>query len=426
MNRGSAANDGTGDTIRASFGKVNDNFEELYGAYRTPLQVIATRGQLPINLQTSGANNWTRHESQVGMTVGPVDAVDLRLLYCNFYVGSGSEVAGSYDYTLESAILRPPFGTAIAMTVGPTKKPTVSAGAGIFETNPLGMDVIAGETVQVRTAHVVNSGESVVGGMKVKASNDKMYSSNSTSSQVYTNDTMTAPTGGAISTYGVQPVGLVGRPRTPTVAIAIWGDSIGYGQGDSNDGDGNSGYVERGLWDVYDMGDDGMAPVPYINMSRSGDRVSQQGRTVGVLKRSVIRYATHVLVELGTNDVSNGDSLATIKANFLALYESIRRAGKYVHQAKITPKTVDQTNAAIFSTPYQPGGIRDQLNLWFDDLVEDGTLDGVVDPNSVLEDDENPGFWADASYSTDGLHLSAAGATAASAVVRTWAQGLTL
>mgnify|MGYP003141837529 CR=1 FL=1 len=45
---GSTANDGTGDTIRDSFDKVNDNFNELYGGEST---ITATTGT--INLDAS-------------------------------------------------------------------------------------------------------------------------------------------------------------------------------------------------------------------------------------------------------------------------------------------------------------------------------------------------------------------------------------
>lgn len=43
---GSAANDGTGDTLRDAFDKVNDNFNELYGAVQT---ITTTSGTINLD-----------------------------------------------------------------------------------------------------------------------------------------------------------------------------------------------------------------------------------------------------------------------------------------------------------------------------------------------------------------------------------------
>ena len=45
INRGTAANDGTGDTLRSAAAKINSNFTELY-TQNTTLAAVATSGNL--------------------------------------------------------------------------------------------------------------------------------------------------------------------------------------------------------------------------------------------------------------------------------------------------------------------------------------------------------------------------------------------
>ena len=87
INIGTTANDGTGDTVRSAFDKVNDNFTELYderlkGAYATAtidgsnnLTVDFTKGALAVTLDKNistflftGTTNGTRNEILIKLT----------------------------------------------------------------------------------------------------------------------------------------------------------------------------------------------------------------------------------------------------------------------------------------------------------------------------------------------------------------------
>ena len=49
VNLGSSANDGTGDPLRTAFTKINENFDELYGASAFGQQVTISGNQITAN-----------------------------------------------------------------------------------------------------------------------------------------------------------------------------------------------------------------------------------------------------------------------------------------------------------------------------------------------------------------------------------------
>jgi lysophospholipase L1-like esterase len=385
------------------------------------LQVVATRGQLPVEIEGGGDERRTRMESQLVARVGRHAAFDIQLVYANFHARQSREAPGPSDFVLSAALLREPFGPPIPLTFGTSLNPVVSRGAGLILSNPLGVDLEPNSDLVIRSGALVARSGLVPCGMRMKAPGDRMVTSAAERSQVYADGQFAFPEGGAIAELGFGPTAILGVFERPAPSFLIWGDSLGWGRGDGDDQNGNSGLYERGLWRVYPDG----SPAPYVNMSRSGDQLASNVPMLAPLKRGLISYVSHVVVALGTNDISVGRELEAIKEDARAIWRSVRRHGAKVVAVKILPKTRTGANREIFSDAYRPGGVRDLYTAWLDTRVGID-VDHVLDPNLVLESRHDPGFWVASDVSVDGLHLTAKGAAMGAEIVRAFAATCTV
>lgn len=59
INIGSEANDGTGDPLRSALEKINDNFDEIYGAFSFSGNVATTSNTIIVGSNTAAANGHT-------------------------------------------------------------------------------------------------------------------------------------------------------------------------------------------------------------------------------------------------------------------------------------------------------------------------------------------------------------------------------
>lgn len=383
------------------------------------VQVVATRGQLPVDVL--GGETVTRSESQLVARTGPSAAYDIQLVYTNFHARQSREAQGPTDFLLSASLMRGDHGPPVPFIFGTVRNPSVSHGAGLVVSNPVGIDLEPNSDIVIRSGAKVTPGGLVPCGMRLKAPDDRMAQSGAERGQVYDGAPFAFPEGGSIPELGFGPAAILGVCETPTPSFLIWGDSIGWGRGDTDDQHGNSGLYERGLWDVHPDG----SPAPYVNMSRSGDQLGSNVPLLAPLKRGLIAYVSHVIVALGTNDISVGRDLEAIKADAQAIWRSVRRRGAQVVAVKILPKTKTAGNTEIFSDAYRPGGIRDRFNEWLDSRVGID-IDHVLDLNVVLESRTSPGYWVASDVSVDGLHPSPKGAALGAEVVRAFARACTV
>ncbi len=83
----------------------------------------------------------------------------------------------------------------------------------------------------------------------------------------------------------------------------------------------------------------------------------------------------------------------------------------------------DVNSQTPVNAAFQPGGLRDQLNVWISTQVGQGLLDDYIDPNPYVEDPAKPGCWLPSVVlATDLVHPAAAGHQAAAIAVQAWAR----
>lgn len=398
------------------------------------MQIVATRGAIANNRITDASYN--RMESRKKYFLGCQPVSQIRVAHAGIVLlgAGGGEVSINNDCSFEAGVeVDTPSASSIPIwTRGARILPLIN-GCPPTNTDAAGYDLPAGGYVFIRLSCTASATQYLPYSDRASASGDSVYFSAAAASQVPGTGSMTLPSGGASRTDGPSVAAVLGVPAAPMASVIILGDSIFDGVGDTGDASGNWGYAARGLWSVNGY------PVPWVKQTVTGDLLSKNTLATGSRKRCLWPYATHLLCNLGWNDINTGATLATLQGYLMDIWRSAKRTvgpyGKPMHvtQALITPGTTSSDAFATAAnqthrTGFAPGGIRDQLNIWILSQVGQGLLDATINPNSSFEDTGNPGKWAvngTANYATtDGIHPSAALHTNAAAVVNAWALGI--
>lgn len=197
----------------------------------------------------------------------------------------------------------------------------------------------------------------------------------------------------------VPPLAVLGFTVNPSVVVT--GDSIGFGAGSNGDLNDNAGKL--GLI-CQSMGN-----IPFLNLSVSG--FTAQNWTTSVATRNLlIPKASHLIQQLGVNDLSNGRTLPQITADYQLIY-ALARPGQKIIQTTITPHSSSTDSWA--TTGNQTGlnlAARAALNQAIRAGISGAT--GFFDTASILETSQDSDIWkvpAVPPYTADGLHPNQAG-----------------
>lgn len=362
------------------------------------LQIVGTRGIVPSNSTGGGATNYTNFESQLLANLGKRDVRSIALAYCNYYKSTGENPIGN-GYALNASLVGTLSGATVPVpiTFGGARALNVAPGAAIVISDEIPAMLAAGSLLRVRSSATVASGELVAGGHRFRRSGE-IYSESldALDANFYITSGLSTTGVNAATEKGFGPLAILGVPEEPIPAVVIWGDSIQFGQGDSHDTTtGALGYVERGLTNV-----DGNF-IPWSNISRTGETLNN-AKDQWFRQRAILPYATHAICGLGNNSIGAGTTLATMQAEALVQWLACRRAGLKIYQANAGPRT-DAGNTTV--TPgFGTSETRGQWNAWLLTKVADGTIDGVIDVNSVWADPANPDKWRPEYTGSDGTH----------------------
>lgn len=243
---------------------------------------------------------------------------------------------------------------------------------------------------------------------------------------------------------GFEPTAVLGIPSNGTgraVSIAVPGDSIVDGTGDTGNyaSDGTNanekgGWVARGISNRFS----------WQRIARSGDQLRNRSGQRGVRRRGLASGATHVLGELGVNDLTAGVSCEEMQDRICAEAARYAQQGMLVAWSTITPVTTstDAWTTTANQTPAigqkgdtaagTPVSERAKLNAWLRTVP--APLYAVVDVAKSVETFDpaangGAGGWvwkltAGAASTTDGTHPSVVAHAAIAADNTTYAPGL--
>jgi lysophospholipase L1-like esterase len=405
--------------------------QSINSANRSP-SIIAGKGDL-YNALGGGASdsNFTNADGRIAARNGRASASNIRLVFGNFYAGASVDTDGPNPITVSAAIEL--GGTTVPVSFNGSLSVVINGRSGIVVSDPVGVTLAPGQLFAVRSNVVVSTGQqfpvgytNASGSLLAGESNiGENQIRNTTASVVYNTGAITGTT---VPGYG--PLAILGETDAPAASVAIFGDSIADGSGDSAVsnlllGQG-LGFAARGLR----LADDTL--LPFVNLSRGGQSMDWSATLNGLdihRRLSLLNYATHVLFAIGTNDVVGAPTLTALQDRYTRLWGFAKKRGKYTAQSLIMPRVSGTYATPAGQTPltgFGVGGLRDQINAWIKAQVGQGLLDAVIDPNPYVEDPANPGKWAtDAGALTaDGVHPNAAGHHRARQAVQAWAATL--
>lgn len=383
---------------------------------RTALIPVASRG----NVYTSGLSNGTDTSMTSKTSHKAVhDITEVRLVYGNFYNAAGVETAGPNDISVKFAIqvttdtyrVRGTFGSKRTVVIEPGTRAT---------SDPIPVDIKAGESFFVYTyVSVASAGMKWPQGLQTQSPE----SEGRVVGVDYT-DTGTVTIG---SFFSYAPMQLLGRPpKADTISLGGIGDSIMAGSGDSN----THGFWARG-----------------ISGNMSEQRTAYAGEQAsGFVRRDLSQYrlpllasATHIVCELGINDVKGAVPLATLQAFILTIWNKAKRRAPKVYQTTLTP--VSTSTDAWATTGNQAVTANETVRVGFNNWVRAGApidpatgaavaigtsgallagatnhpLAGHIELADTVETARNSGIWK-AAHTGDGTHPNVTGHTAMAAV----------
>ncbi len=377
--------------------------------------------------------------------IGPYAVSQLRIGSSGFYMSNAAlgEIAFPNDLLWNVAIEDTANSKRWGCFANGQSDIVIQGGTPLILTDALGIQVAAGGSIYVVQRHTVQSPNHLIPtNTRGDSANDQFgYVGTFAALDMYSGSgTLSIPgTGNCAAVAGTFPNLILGIPATPHPAVCILGDSIPDGTGETaTTTNGASGFIARGL--ELALASNTIC-VPYTHQTTGGDLLSVNTSANSLRKRAAWQYHTHIIDNLGTNDIHASVSLATLQAQQLALWTAMKQTvgpyGKPLNVTKVTimPRTTSTDSWATAAnqtaqTAQGVGGIRDQFNAWLATQVGQGLLDTLVDVNPTIEDQANLSKWITtgaANYpTTDGTHPSTALHILASAPIKTWAQSLSV
>ena len=201
------------------------------------------------------------------------------------------------------------------------------------------------------------------------------------------------------SSTNFTPCAIIGTTTEPSFAIV--GDSIAYGQGDTNsDITGDYGIVARS---VGPFGG-------YMNMTRSGD---QGAKLVAshTNRAALMTYASHMICQYGSNDLYTlGNSPATILADLQSIWGYITGlgGGRKAYQLTVLTRATSTDGWTTTANQTITSGNADRIALNALLRAVPAGLTACLDVADVMESARDSGKWLPGPssnyYTSDGTH----------------------
>ena len=197
---------------------------------------------------------------------------------------------------------------------------------------------------------------------------------------------------------------IIGMPSAVRPSVIIIGSSSGFGRGDEQAApDYAQGYASRAL---------SLAGIPHVRASVSSDTIQKFLATnLYRLEAAADSGVTHCIMQLASNDITNGASLAELKDRYMLACDKIAAIVPRIIGVTATVVTDSTDNWATLANqaPRPSAPIRLAFNEWLKTKPHRAHV-MVTDPCARLMDAGDPEKWkVDGTankYTVDGTHCS--------------------
>lgn len=314
-----------------------------------PLPPVATRGMWCFS--ASDGTNTTMNSRIRHQMTGAV--TEVRLVYAN---QNSRSTTAQYSITVKAGISNSAENVFYPVYFRGSRT-VVIEGGGFAVSDPIFIKLAKGDVIYSRTYVTCASGDKFpLGYSKGK------YTSGTDGAETGTDKTDKTLTGtiaeSSIAFYG--PCAVIGRNDSKSnLSIAIMGDSIAYGQGEAN----------------YIVNNVGLGPIAralngnfnYLNFSFSGESINTFSGVTDGLRYILLQGCTHLISNLGINNMVNSESAATIKGKLIAMWVAVAAAGMKCYHTTITPSVTGSVFGLDTQTVTAYEAVRVDVNDWLRD-----------------------------------------------------------
>lgn len=202
---------------------------------------------------------------------------------------------------------------------------------------------------------------------------------------------------------GFTPAAIIQKTALPS--FAILGDSLAYGNFDSQDASGDVGIVARGIGSSF----------PYLNLACGNDRavqfVKNHDRRV-----ELAQLASHIVIQYGVNDLSSNRTAEQLLADRSAIAAFF--PGKEIIETTVTPWT---TSTDYFMTTINQKPKPSEPNrIAANNAIRAGRpgIRSYFDVAAAVETSVNSGIIRAPNITPDGVHFRKEGYLLAAAAIK--------
>lgn len=321
------------------------------------------------------------------------------------------------NITIEASVEYPAgSGTWTPLTFNSGSASGVVPSGGVLKADLLTIAIPAGAQFRIRTVvTAISSGTFVPCGGNLLSPSSTIYPDGRASGNLKTSGSISADT---VANNIWRPTAIMGVLDAANCrGYVIHGDSIATGSGDTSLGaKGGTGFLQRALDPMY----------PWAALTTPGATEGSPLNNIPDMDKLRLLAAamnslggvSHVITEGGTNDLSNGASLALISA-VQRMYSSLWAGAKHI-PCTFTPRSTSTDSWATTGnqTAFTGGSYASVMPAYNAAVRSNslGDVDGFIDAATAASTGTDTSIWK-AGYTSDGLHPNGTGHAAIAAAI---------
>lgn len=387
-----------------------EKLAKKYAPARSRLRISAGEGPKPYkNGLSNGTDMGANSKKRI---IASQRVTDLTVKYANFYALASVETLGLNDITVRAAVYY--NSTYYPLRFHGVRDAVINPGA-IVESDPMGIDIPAGTTFYIMT-YITVASAGMKWGLNTLFARGGAYGEEYVPSATPTDLSTTGGFTASGNVIGYGPLQVMSRNTNSNPFVAIIGDSIADGTGDTGTSDGSAG-AERG-WITRAL----IPNFPIQVLAQPGAQASQFTFNNMAHRMGMMGDAEVAIVAYGANDLGGNKTFSQLQASLQYIYDYCAARGMRVFGATITPKTSSTDSFATLAnqTKTYSGAtetVRTQINDWI--RTTPTPLTGYFEAADAAESARNSGLWrVDLGAPTaDGLHPTSAVCAAMQATI---------
>lgn len=333
--------------------------------------------------------------------VATEDLTSVRLAFSNFDYTNISD-SGNGALSTITASIEYPAGTFTQLLFSGSSSSSIPSGDLIFS-DYVTVSIPNGSTFWVRQ-FINNSVGLFFNGWR----NTFYGEATAVATSGLTDQTMSGTISDTGQGWSLPPTAILGTTINPSVIIAGDSISVGFGGG----GQPQNGALATGFNGKQGIVAQSLGNIPFLNMGVPG-QTATSWIAQATARDKLIQKGSHLIVQVGVNDLANGRTSAQIITSLQGIY-ALARSGQKIYQTTITPDSTSTDSWATLvnqTTVPNPTTEYAALNTAIRAILANTT--GTYDVTSVVENSLNSSLWpvtGAANFATsDGLHPSSVG-----------------